>query len=74
MTILSTIRRGWRVLVLNQQQDGAIAWLRHLHGDMASAVNPLGDLYKTQVRATLSPECPPSSWRTSQPTSGKVRR
>jgi NAD+ synthase len=23
-----------------------------LHGDMASAVNPLGDLYKTQVRSS----------------------
>ena len=39
-----------------------------LHGDMASAINPLGDLYKTQVRALSEHLELPESIRTKLPS------
>ena len=47
-----------------------------LYGDMASAINPLGDLYKTQVRQLVAPPggARRSSWTSSPaPTSGPAR-
>ena len=39
-----------------------------LHGDMASAINPLGDLYKTQVRALATAAGVPASIRRKPPS------
>jgi NAD+ synthase len=39
-----------------------------LHGDLASAINPLGDLYKTQVRALAEHLDVPESIRTKPPS------
>jgi NAD+ synthase len=39
-----------------------------LHGDMASALNPLGDLYKTQVRALAKPLGVPAGIRRKVPS------
>jgi len=39
-----------------------------LHGDMASAINPLGDLYKTQVRALAAAAGVPASIRRKPPS------
>jgi NAD+ synthase len=39
-----------------------------LHGDMASAINPIGDLYKTQVRALAAHLEVPEGIRTKPPS------
>ncbi len=41
-----------------------------LHGDMACAINPMGDLYKTQVRQLASHLELPERIRTKAPTAG----
>jgi len=41
-----------------------------LHGDMACAINPLGDLYKTQVRQLAAHLGLPERVRTKAPTAG----
>jgi NAD+ synthase len=41
-----------------------------VHGDMACAVNPLGDLYKTQVRELARHLKIPAAIRTKSPTAG----
>jgi len=41
-----------------------------VHGDMACAVNPLGDLYKTQVRQLAAELGVPGKIRTKLPTAG----
>ncbi len=41
-----------------------------LHGDMACAINPLGDLYKTQVRQLAAHLGLPERIRTKPPTAG----
>lgn len=41
-----------------------------IHGDMACAVNPMGDLYKTQVRALAAHLRLPASIRKKAPTAG----
>ncbi len=41
-----------------------------IHGDMACAVNPLGDLYKTQVRQLAAELGVPEKIRTKLPTAG----
>ncbi len=41
-----------------------------VHGDMACAVNPLGDLYKTQVRQLATELGVPEKIRTKLPTAG----
>ena len=64
-----------RLRARHEQQDGAAARLRHAHGDMASAVNPLGDLYKTQVWALAEPSACRSDRRarTLRRTCGQAR-
>ncbi len=52
MTILYDHSARWRALVLGtSNKTELLLGYGTLHGDMASAVNPLGDLYKTQVWA-----------------------
>jgi len=41
-----------------------------IHGDMACAINPMGDLYKTQVRALAAHLGIPERIRTKAPTAG----
>ena len=50
MTILYDHSARWEALVLGtSNKTELLLGYGTLHGDMASAVNPLGDLYKTQV-------------------------
>ena len=50
MTILYDHSASWRGLVLGtSNKTELLLGYGTLHGDMASALNPLGDLYKTQV-------------------------
>lgn len=50
MTILYDHSARWHALVLGtSNKTELLLGYGTLHGDMASAVNPLGDLYKTQV-------------------------
>ena len=52
MTILYDHSARWSALVLGtSNKTELLLGYGTLHGDMASAVNPLGDLYKTQVWA-----------------------
>ncbi|MGH7829945.1 MAG: NAD+ synthase, partial [Candidatus Binatia bacterium] len=52
MTILYDHSVRWNALVLGtSNKTELLLGYGTLHGDMASAVNPLGDLYKTQVWA-----------------------
>lgn len=52
MTILYDQSARWQALVLGtSNKTELLLGYGTLHGDMASAVNPLGDLYKTQVWA-----------------------
>jgi NAD+ synthase len=52
MTILYDHSSRWKALVLGtSNKTELLLGYGTLHGDMASAINPLGDLYKTQVWA-----------------------
>jgi len=52
MTILYDHSAHWRALVLGtSNKTELLLGYGTLHGDMASALNPIGDLYKTQVWA-----------------------
>ena len=52
MTILYDQSMRWSALVLGtSNKTELLLGYGTLHGDMASALNPLGDLYKTQVWA-----------------------
>lgn len=52
MTVLYDHSARWRALVLGtSNKTELLLGYGTLHGDMASALNPLGDLYKTQVWA-----------------------
>ena len=52
MTILYDHSARWRALVLGtSNKTELLLGYGTLHGDLASAVNPIGDLYKTQVWA-----------------------
>jgi NAD+ synthase len=52
MTILYDHSARWNALVLGtSNKTELLLGYGTLHGDMASAVNPIGDLYKTQVWA-----------------------
>jgi NAD+ synthase len=52
MTILYDHSARWKALVLGtSNKTELLLGYGTLHGDMASAVNPIGDLYKTQVWA-----------------------
>lgn len=55
MTILYDHSARWRALVLGtSNKTELLLGYGTLHGDMASALNPIGDLYKTQVWALAS--------------------
>lgn len=41
-----------------------------IYGDMACAINPMGDLYKTQVRELAAHLCVPAAIRRKAPTAG----
>jgi NAD+ synthase len=52
MTILYDHSASWQALVLGtSNKTELLLGYGTLHGDMASALNPIGDLYKTQVWA-----------------------
>ena len=52
MTILYDHSARWNALVIGtSNKTELLLGYGTLHGDMASAINPLGDLYKTQVWA-----------------------
>ena len=52
MTILYDHSARWKALVLGtSNKTELLLGYGTLHGDMASAINPIGDLYKTQVWA-----------------------
>jgi NAD+ synthase len=52
MTILYDHSARWKALVLGtSNKTELLLGYGTLHGDMASALNPIGDLYKTQVWA-----------------------
>lgn len=52
MTVLYDHSARWQALVLGtSNKTELLLGYGTLHGDMASAINPLGDLYKTQVWA-----------------------
>jgi NAD+ synthase len=52
MSVLYDQSAGWNGLVLGtSNKTELLLGYGTLHGDMASAINPLGDLYKTQVWA-----------------------
>ncbi len=55
MTILYDHSARWKALVLGtSNKTELLLGYGTLHGDMASAINPIGDLYKTQVWALAS--------------------
>ncbi|HET6204003.1 MAG TPA: NAD+ synthase [Planctomycetota bacterium] len=52
MTVLYDLSAAWRGLVLGtSDKSELLLGYTTLHGDSASALNPIGDLYKTQVLA-----------------------
>jgi NAD+ synthase len=56
MTILYDHSARWQALVLGtSNKTELLLGYGTLYGDMASAINPLGDLYKTQVWALAEP-------------------
>jgi NAD+ synthase len=69
MTILYDHSASWRALVLGtSNKTELLLGYGTLHGDMASALNPLGDLYKTQVWALSEHVGVPAPIITKQPS------
>lgn len=69
MTILYDHSARWHALVLGtSNKTELLLGYGTLHGDMASAVNPLGDLYKTQVWALAEHFGVPEAIVRKQPT------
>jgi NAD+ synthase len=69
MTILYDQSAGWQALVLGtSNKTELLLGYGTLHGDMASAVNPIGDLYKTQVWALAEAVGVPDSVVRKQPS------
>jgi len=69
MTILYDHSARWQALVLGtSNKTELLLGYGTLHGDMASAVNPLGDLYKTQVWALAAHVGVPPEIVGKQPT------
>lgn len=69
MLVLYDRSKEFRALVLGtSNKTELLLGYGTLHGDMASALNPLGDLYKTQVRALGEYLKVPSSIRRKPPT------
>ena len=69
MTILYDHSARWQGLVLGtSNKTELLLGYGTLHGDMASALNPLGDLYKTQVWALAEAMGVPAPIVTKQPS------
>lgn len=69
MTILYDHSARWRALVLGtSNKTELLLGYGTLHGDMASALNPIGDLYKTQVWALAEHIGVPASVVEKQPS------
>ncbi len=69
MTILYDHSARWQALVLGtSNKTELLLGYGTLHGDMASALNPLGDLYKTQVWALAAAMGVPAPIVTKQPS------
>src|SRR5712691_6232365 len=69
MTILYDHSARWQALVLGtSNKTELLLGYGTLHGDMASAVNPIGDLYKTQVWALAEAMGVPDSVVRKQPS------
>jgi NAD+ synthase len=69
MTILYDQSARWQALVLGtSNKTELLLGYGTLHGDMASAVNPIGDLYKTQVWALAEAVGVPDSVVRKQPS------
>ena len=69
MTILYDHSASWRALVLGtSNKTELLLGYGTLHGDMASALNPIGDLYKTQVWALSAAVGVPAPIIEKQPT------
>lgn len=69
MTILYDHSARWRALVLGtSNKTELLLGYGTLHGDMASALNPIGDLYKTQVWALSAHVGVPESVVDKQPS------
>src|SRR5437762_8086176 len=68
MTILYDHSARWKALVLGtSNKTELLLGYGTLHGDMASAVNPLGDLYKTRVCALAAESGVPEAIIQQQP-------
>jgi NAD+ synthase len=69
MTVLYDQSARWHALVLGtSNKTELLLGYGTLHGDMASAVNPLGDLYKTQVWALAEAVGVPQAVVSKQPS------
>lgn len=69
MTILYDHSAQWQALVLGtSNKTELLLGYGTLHGDMASALNPLGDLYKTQVWTLAEAMGVPAPIVTKQPS------
>jgi NAD+ synthase len=74
MTVLYDQSARWQALVLGtSNKTELLLGYGTLHGDMASAVNPLGDLYKTQVWALAEAVGVPESVIRKQPSADLFR-
>ena len=74
MTILYDHSARWSALVLGtSNKTELLLGYGTLHGDMASAVNPLGDLYKTQVWALAAAVGVPASIIHKKPSADLCR-
>jgi NAD+ synthase len=71
MSILYDVSAKERGLVLGtSNKTELLIGYGTIHGDMACGINPLGDLYKTQVRALADHLGVPAKIRAKQPTAG----
>ena len=69
MTVLYDRSAADRALVLGtSNKTELLLGYGTLHGDLASALNPIGDLYKTQVRALAGPLEIPAAIRRKPPS------
>jgi NAD+ synthase len=71
MSILYDLSARERALILGtSNKTELLIGYGTIHGDMACAINPMGDLYKTQVRQLARYLKVPAAIRTKAPTAG----
>jgi len=71
MSILYDVSAQEKALILGtSNKTELLIGYGTIHGDMACAINPLGDLYKTQVRQLAAELGVPAAIRRKQPTAG----